>query len=447
MWLSSCHFVLSVVAMLFLVGSGVGQGVDNAMDGAASRTRSGWPLVGTWSATSVSMTRENGIRKTLTDSDGPVSLVISDKTCTLLVRTTVLREMTYVADPTQKPCAIDLKWQDDEIVGIYEVGRDRLSISLNDKAKGRPKDFDPQKSDMVFVFRRVHVASLCTIDADGSNVRRILTMPDYTNPGSPEWSPDGGKIAFDAFRSMAGDGIGDTRIFVVNADGTSLANLGFGAMPSWSPDGKQLTCSQYGMEGGPEYGIWVMKADGSGGELIDLSGWGSQWSPKRNEIAYVTQHDDEVRLVVYDLVKRKSRMLPTKNAYSQIYWGHRWSADGKWVCFKGELVEGGCEIAIVSAEEGKREFKVIVPNTAQPEASSANSAVGWSGSGREILVATRTKAVPMMRIYIFDVAGVKPPKLFPGIPEEWECFSPASSFDGKKVVFTAVPPVEPVTLK
>ena len=99
---------------------------------------------------------------------------------------------------------------------------------------------------MVLLLRRVHPVALYTIDADGKNLRRILSLPDFTFVGSPDWSPDGRKIALDSWRPTMGEGCGDARIFVVNADGSSLKDLGLGAMPSWSPDGKQLTCSQYG---------------------------------------------------------------------------------------------------------------------------------------------------------------------------------------------------------
>ena len=44
-------------------------------------------------------------------------------------------------------------------------------------------------------------------------------------------------------------------------------------------------------------------------------------------------------------------------------------------------------------------------------------------------------------------AGGKPPKLFPGIPADWYSFGPATSTDGKKVVFAAVPPMQPAEPK
>ena len=162
--------------------------------------------------------------------------------------------------------------------------------------------------------------ALYTIDADGKNLRRVLLLRDFTFVGSAEWSPDGRRIALDSWRPTMGEGCSDARIFTINADGSGFKDLGWGAMPSWSPDGKQLTCSQYGRQDADarQRGIWIMNADGTGPQLIDVNGWGSQWSPKRNEIAYVVQHDNTAELVVYDVAKRQRRSLPLEKTYSQI---------------------------------------------------------------------------------------------------------------------------------
>jgi Tol biopolymer transport system component len=94
----------------------------------------------------------------------------------------------------------------------------------------------------------------------------------------PAWSPDGTKIAFSSYRD------GDSKIYVMNADGSQETNLtnkhytslsryrddhypALDSSPSWSPDGTKIafsggrlrfTAGRYG-----DVDIWVINADGS----------------------------------------------------------------------------------------------------------------------------------------------------------------------------------------
>ena len=86
---------------------------------------------------------------------------------------------------------------------------------------------------------------LLAINGDGSNLRKLVAMPDYTSIGSPDWLRDGTRIAFDAWRSSIGETYVDGHVFVVNADGGKPIDLGPGAMPSWSPARKCIVFCQY----------------------------------------------------------------------------------------------------------------------------------------------------------------------------------------------------------
>jgi hypothetical protein len=75
------------------------------------------------------------------------------------------------------------------------------------------------------------------MNADGSELKQVTqAMPAYQSHGSPDWSPDGKRIAFDGWTGNPST----SRVFVVNDDGTNLTDLGIGIMPTFSPDGDRL---------------------------------------------------------------------------------------------------------------------------------------------------------------------------------------------------------------
>jgi hypothetical protein len=92
----------------------------------------------------------------------------------------------------------------------------------------------------------VHIAN-----SDGS-ARLSLPFDSGMRPSHIAWSPDGGRIAFDA--NPQGRQF-DRQIFTVNRDGSALQQISNDPRwetclhPSWSPDGKRITFSC--REGGP----------------------------------------------------------------------------------------------------------------------------------------------------------------------------------------------------
>src|SRR3954447_10082633 len=73
-------------------------------------------------------------------------------------------------------------------------------------------------------------------------------------PASASFPGANGKIAF--------DGVTVQHVFTINADGSSLTDLGPGANPAWSPDGKQVAFV------GTAGGLRVMNGDGTNDHLV-----------------------------------------------------------------------------------------------------------------------------------------------------------------------------------
>ena len=162
----------------------------------------------------------------------------------------------------------------------------------------------------------------------GGGAATALTDP-FGDARQPTWSPDGRRIAFQAYWG------GDYDIWVVNADGTDLARLTSGPFddrePHWSQDGARVAFASdrggtydiwevtvgsrdvrrlteggdneyapaYGPGGrlayvtdGAEAGVWVRAGAGEPQRIADLGdtdGFGPSWSPEGDRIAYTSQ--------------------------------------------------------------------------------------------------------------------------------------------------------------
>ena len=141
-----------------------------------------------------------------------------------------------------------------------------------------------------------------TIEATGGAGTRIVNnqLGDYT----PEWSPNGNKIAFITFVYDAGTYY--NHIFTVRPDGSGQAQLTFGRFkdsnPAWSPDGSKIAFNS-DRDGDQE--IYVMNADGSGQtRLTTRPGYDGEptWSPDGNRIAFVSHrnNNDDIYLMNAD---------------------------------------------------------------------------------------------------------------------------------------------------
>lgn len=104
------------------------------------------------------------------------------------------------------------------------------------------------------------------VRSDGSDTRHLIQSGNHDY--SPAWSPDGARIAF--YRTVESD---NYEIMVADSDGTNVRRLthepGWDYFPNWTPDGGQIVFKSR-REGGDVDRYYVMNADGS--NLYRLSG-------------------------------------------------------------------------------------------------------------------------------------------------------------------------------
>jgi Tol biopolymer transport system component/predicted Ser/Thr protein kinase len=123
--------------------------------------------------------------------------------------------------------------------------------------------FSPDGKKIAFQSSRSGSLEVWICDADGSNAVQVTSFggPDVS---TPRWSPDGGRIAFDS------NATGEWDIYVVGANGgkpqrmtTNPANDG---NPSWSHDGQWI---YFDSARTGEQQVWKMSANG--GEAVQVT--------------------------------------------------------------------------------------------------------------------------------------------------------------------------------
>ena len=269
-----------------------------------------------------------------------------------------------------------------------------------------------EQGSMIAQARAEPLRPLWVMNADGTGSRHFVRAPGMNPHGSPDWSPVGDKVAFDAWEES--DSHRDSRIFVVDADGRSPVEIGRGAMPSWSPDGKQIAFHHYDSN----RGIWIMNADGSGRTQLTTRGISPRWSPDGNRIAYA-----DGGLMVLDTIEGTTRKVLSRQANI----GFSWAPDGTRLCVQSRVSKRSNDLLIVDAD-GTNDFRVRYRG-------DVGNFMDWSPDGHKIAIYVHEAK----RFFIIDPDGDQPPTLLEGQDPGRQNVAPSWSPDGKRLVFMSAP--------
>ena len=166
--------------------------------------------------------------------------------------------------------------------------------------------------------------------SDGSVLRITRVVDDHAKNYHARPSPDGQQIAFDSDRD------GERGIYVANVDGTNVKRVsgpGYGAIPSWSPDGTRLAFVRAEQDQPEVWNLWTVHL--ATGELHRLTSrkagqpWGGSWFPDGNRIAYSA--DDQ--LVIHDLETGREKTFASPRR-GQMVRTPAVSPDGRRVIFQ-----------------------------------------------------------------------------------------------------------------
>ncbi len=173
--------------------------------------------------------------------------------------------------------------------GNYEIFSMRLSdlkqLTFTSSDNVYPV-WSPDGTKIAFQAYRDGQAEVYVMNADGSGQTRLTVNTAYD--GEPAWSPDGNKIAFVSTRA------GASNIWVMNSDGSDVRQLStqpYSENPAWSPDGSQIAFDADGNEDGWQE-IWLMHAYGMDQRQVykppenQTDAWVGGWSPFAGYLAF-----------------------------------------------------------------------------------------------------------------------------------------------------------------
>jgi WD40 repeat protein len=252
---------------------------------------------------------------------------------------------------------------------------------------------------------------LWRIETDGTGLR-ALDETRGTRCGSPVWSPDGTKIAYDVSDSDT-----NIEIFAIGADGSERRLIGKGAIPCWSTDGKLFYFQHAGKT--------VMNVDGTGREILPGFGFSLRCVPGKNRVITVAGGG----FAVFDLTSGEERLVSVGPHIVQH--GYDISADGRKICF-GSKTSGLC---VATFDEDFQHAKVeqLVDEGIGYHAS-------WSPDDKRIVFAWQKHPADTTQIYFYDTESRGEPTLVPGLDLSRSNVNPNWSPDGKTIVFSRAVP-------
>lgn len=198
--------------------------------------------------------------------------------------------------------------------------------------------------------------AIFTVEPDGTDIQQLTDPGAGHNTAVPDWSPDGRWIAYQR-------GLWDRiawHVMVMRADGTDHTDLTAGSCraavcsaeggPDWSPNGGRIAFNRW--DDNEVASIYVMRADGTHRHRVTHPPVGYEddgyksWSPGGSRLVfgrYSDRRDQEAVFIVHVDGTHLRQLTPWRTDA-----GHPdWSPNGRWISFDTHSHGGSQRICLI----------------------------------------------------------------------------------------------------
>jgi len=240
---------------------------------------------------------------------------------------------------------------------------------------------------IIAFYRGSAESKIYVMNSDGTDQTNVSggAGPD----ADPALSPDGTRIAFTSYRDPT------SQIYVMNSDGTDQTNVSYNAeedyYPNWSPNGTKIVYTRFVY---PFEQVWIMNADGSGQAPLtteEVSESRPVFSPDGSKIAFT--RFDGINSDIH-VMEADGDYLDNLSDMDGFDSDAAWSPDGSQIAFASDR-NGDFEVYVMNADGSEQ--------TNLSNNDAWDSLPSWSPDGSQIVFHS-TREGPF-QIYLMNADG------------------------------------------